>query len=86
MVAAAKADGRTTDCIVLGRDAARSVLDHWLAVAAPVSGFVGFAIGRSIWEDPLAGYLQEAHDDDLIAAVRENYLHFARSYLDARGK
>jgi len=30
-------------------------LDHWLAVAAPVDGFVGFAIGRSIWEQPIAG-------------------------------
>ena len=52
--------------------------------AAPVPGFVGFAVGRSIWEDPLAGYLQDGQDRFLVEAVRENYLHFARMYLDAR--
>jgi myo-inositol catabolism protein IolC len=84
IVATAKAGGRTADCIVLGRDAAREVLDHWLAVAAPVAGFVGFAVGRSIWEDPLAGYLSDGEDRYLVESVRENYLHFARTYLDAR--
>jgi myo-inositol catabolism protein IolC len=84
VVAAAKADGRTTDCIVLGRDAPRDMLDHWLAVAAPVPGFVGFAVGRSIWEDPLVGHLEDADDARLVETVRENYLHFARAYLDAR--
>jgi myo-inositol catabolism protein IolC len=84
VVASAKAGGRTTDCIVLGRDAPRQVLDHWLSVAAPVAGFVGFAVGRSIWEDPLVGYLQHGESHTLVEAVRENYLHFARTYLDAR--
>ena len=84
VVAAAKAGGRDADCIVLGRDAPRAVLDHWLAVAAPVAGFVGFAVGRSIWEDPLAGWLHDGHDQHLVEAVRENYLHFARAYLNAR--
>src|ERR1039457_6845768 len=44
--------GRDDVCaIVLGRYAPAARLDHWLKVAAPVDGFVGFAIGRSIWED-----------------------------------
>jgi hypothetical protein len=38
------------DAIVLGRDAPAARLDHWLAVAAPVDGLAGFAIGRSIWD------------------------------------
>jgi myo-inositol catabolism protein IolC len=84
VVSAAKAGGRTTDCIVLGRDAPRDVLDHWLAVAAPVPGFVGFAVGRSIWEDPLIRHRKDADDSRLIESVRGNYLHFAGVYLDAR--
>jgi myo-inositol catabolism protein IolC len=84
VVAAAKAGGRTTDCIVLGRDAPREVLDHWLAIAAPVPGFVGFAVGRSIWEDPLTRHREDADDARLIETVGDNYLHFARAYLDAR--
>jgi myo-inositol catabolism protein IolC len=81
VVAAAKAGGRTADCIVLGRDAPQDVLDHWLAVAAPVSGFVGFAIGRSIWEDPLKQHRADADDARLVETVRDNYLHFANAYL-----
>jgi myo-inositol catabolism protein IolC len=83
VVAAAKAGGRTADCIVLGRDAPQEALDHWLAVAAPVQGFVGFAIGRSIWEDPLKHHRQDADDARLVESVRDNYLHFARAYLQA---
>ena len=30
---------------------ARQKVDHWLRQAAPVEGFIGFAIGRSIWWD-----------------------------------
>jgi myo-inositol catabolism protein IolC len=84
VVAAAKADGRTADCIVLGRDAPKAVLDHWLTVAAPVPGFVGFAVGRSIWEEPVTLHLQDGGDEQLMNAVRVNYLHYAASYLAAR--
>ena len=84
VVAAAKADGRTADCIVLGRDAPKDVLDHWISVAAPVPGFVGYAVGRSIWEDALTAHRKDADDDRLVATVRDNYLHYATSYLAAR--
>jgi myo-inositol catabolism protein IolC len=83
VVAAAKAGGRAADCIVLGRDAPQEVLDHWLAVAAPVPGFVGFAIGRSISEDALTRHRVDADDARLVETVRDNYLHFARAYLES---
>ena len=64
----ARAGGRTTDLIVLGRDAPADRLDHWLEIASQVDAFVGFAIGRSIWEDAVQGY--EASDRDWTAASR----------------
>ena len=45
------------ECIVLGRDAPLEQVEHWLDVAAPLSGFAGFAVGRSIWEDALKDLL-----------------------------
>src|SRR5581483_1456355 len=36
-------------CVLLGRGASTEKVDHWLEMAAPVDGFIGFAIGRSIW-------------------------------------
>jgi myo-inositol catabolism protein IolC len=84
VVAAAKTGGRDADCIVLGRDAPQEVLDHWLRTAAPVDGFVGFAVGRSIWEDALEQHLKDGDDDALTGTVKANYLHYAHTYLDAR--
>jgi myo-inositol catabolism protein IolC len=85
VVAAARAGGRNSvGCIVLGRDAPQDRLDHWLAVAAGVDGFVGFAIGRSIWEDAIKAHLDDGDDAAMIGAVAANYLHFAQTYLNAR--
>ena len=84
IVAAAKADGRDADCIVLGRDAPQEKLDHWLQVAAPVDGFVGFAIGRSIWKEPLQRYLEDGDEATFLETVGQNYLHYVRTYLAAR--
>ena len=76
----AKAGGRTADLIVLGRDAPAERLDHWLEVASQVDEFVGFAIGRSIWEDAVREYeasdRSEAAASRVRAQVAERYLGF----------
>jgi myo-inositol catabolism protein IolC len=72
--------------IVLGRDAPAARLHHWLEVAAPIDGFVGFAIGRSIWEEPIASHNQgTASEDEVIGLIADRYLDFARRYCAARG-
>ena len=82
----AKRGGRTADCIILGRHASTEDLDRWLAVAAPLPGYVGFAIGRSIWWDPLAGHLAGAISTDVARhQIAENYLYFVHQYMNARG-
>jgi myo-inositol catabolism protein IolC len=54
----ARSDGRDgVTCVVLGRGADDAAVERWLRAGASVSGYVGFAIGRTIWWDPLAGYL-----------------------------
>ena len=86
VVAQMRSGGRDgVRAIVLGRDAPADRLDHWLAVAAPVDGFVGFAIGRSIWEDPISDHNQgRASEEQTISRIAERYLDFARQYLAAR--
>jgi len=71
-------------CVLLGRGASDDKVDHWLRQAAPVEGFVGFAIGRSIWWNALKGFL--AGDLDRAAAaekIADNYLRFVKVYDDA---
>jgi myo-inositol catabolism protein IolC len=82
----AKRGGRTADCIILGRHASKVDLDRWLDVAAPLPGYVGFAIGRSIWWDPLAAHFAGTISSDVARhQIAENYLYFAHAYLGARG-
>ncbi|MCS5734342.1 DUF2090 domain-containing protein [Herbiconiux daphne] len=82
VVSAARQGGRdAVRCIILGRDAPVERLDHWLDVAAEAGGFSGFAIGRSIWEQPLRQHLDdEISDDELIAQVAQNLTHFVERY------
>lgn len=84
IVAGARAGGRDADCIVLGRDAPQDKLDHWLQVAAGVDGFVGFAIGRSIWKEPLQRYLTDHDEATFLETVGAHYLHYVHTYLAAR--
>jgi myo-inositol catabolism protein IolC len=68
-------------CVVLGRGASTEKVDQWLQAAAPVEGFVGFAIGRSIWWDALKGYLDQQLDREAAAEqIADNYLRFTRIY------
>jgi myo-inositol catabolism protein IolC len=76
----AKAGGRLADLIVLGRDAPAERLGHWLEVASQVPAFVGFAIGRSIWEDIVREHEASDHGDiaaaDARSKIAERYLGF----------
>jgi myo-inositol catabolism protein IolC len=68
-------------CVVLGRGASAEKVDRWLQAAAPVDGFVGFAIGRSIWWDALKGFLDEGLPREQAAAqIADNYLRFTNVY------
>jgi myo-inositol catabolism protein IolC len=68
-------------CVLLGRGASDEKVDHWLRVAAPVEGFVGFAIGRSIWWDALKGFLDGSIEREAAAnQIAENYLRFIKVY------
>jgi myo-inositol catabolism protein IolC len=71
-------------CVVLGRGASTEKVDHWLKQAAPVRGFVGFAIGRSIWWDALKAFLGGDLEREAAAQqIADNYLRFIRVYEEA---
>lgn len=68
-------------CVVLGRAAPDDQVDHWLRMGAGVPGYIGFAIGRSIWWDPLKGYVdQTVGRDDATARIAANYRRFIDVY------
>jgi myo-inositol catabolism protein IolC len=86
LVAQARSGGRDgVVCVVLGRGADDAKVDQWLQAAAPVDGFVGFAIGRSIWWEPLKAYVDGKIDRAAGARkIAENYLRFIAVYERAK--
>ena len=71
-------------CVVLGRGANDEAVDHWLRQGAGVPGYVGFAIGRTIWWDSLKGFLDgSVSREDATAKVSANYRRFIDVYNSA---
>jgi len=77
-----RSDGRSgVVCVVLGRGANDAAVDHWLRQGAGVPGYVGFAIGRTIWWDALEGYLSgDLSREDASAQISTNYRRFIATY------
>jgi 5-dehydro-2-deoxygluconokinase len=58
IVRAARRGGRDkVSCIVLGRGEDEKKVRDWLATAAHVEGFTGFAVGRTVFWDALVNWL-----------------------------
>ena len=85
VAAQARAGGRdAVACIVLGRGANEERVERWLRVAAPVEGFRGLAIGRTMWQSALEdwrdGKVDAAGAADRIAG---RYLRAIEVYTTA---
>ena len=79
----ARAQGRDrVGCVVLSRGADEATLHRWLRTAAGVPGFVGFAIGRTVWRDEVAGYLAGDLDHaDAMARISANYRRCVAAFV-----
>ena len=83
----ARRDGRDgVICVVLGRGANDAKVDHWLRQGAPVEGYAGFAIGRTIWWDALKGFLDGNLEREDAAAAGGRQLPALRAGLRRGGK
>jgi myo-inositol catabolism protein IolC len=80
-----KGEGReNVKSVLLGRGASDEKVEHWLQQAAGVEGFIGFAIGRSIWWDALKGFLGgDLEREKAAEQIADKYLNFIRVYDDA---
>ena len=56
--------------IVLGRGSDAAQVHEWLRVAAPVEGFIGFAVGRTNFREPLAAHLAGQLDEGAAISPR----------------
>jgi myo-inositol catabolism protein IolC len=88
LVAAAQAEGRTNvGCIVLGRGEDDQKVVEWLTVAAGVSGFIGFAVGRTVFWDPLVAWRTQTVTRHAAAEeIARRYHEFVSIFEAARHK
>jgi myo-inositol catabolism protein IolC len=75
---AARADGRDhVGCIVLGRGENDQKVREWLGIARKVPGFIGFAVGRTAFWDPLvAWHAGKATREEAAARIASRYREF----------
>jgi len=78
IVAAARRGGRTwVGCIVLGRAEDDLRVRHWLTTAASVPGFVGFAVGRTVFWEPLMSWQQKKITrEEAVDVIAQRYHRF----------
>jgi 5-dehydro-2-deoxygluconokinase len=86
IVAQARSKGRHhVGMIVLGRGENAEKVHHWLKVGAKVEGVIGFAVGRTVFWDPLVGYREKKHSrEEAVAQVAKNYKSLVDLFTHAR--
>jgi len=80
-----RSDGRDhVSAVVLGRGADGARVDHWLGAGANTPGYVGFAIGRTIWWSGVEGFKDgNLNRDEAAADIAANFRHFIDVYEKA---
>jgi myo-inositol catabolism protein IolC len=78
IVAAARAGGRDhVGCIILGRGEDERKVREWLGIAAQVPGFIGFAVGRTVfWDALVALRANTATREQAVAQIAGHYREF----------
>jgi len=83
----ARRDGRDgVGCLVLGRGASVERVESWLRAGAGVDGYVGFAVGRSIFANAVSGFASNPagyHQQRGIEEISTRYRRFIAVYEEA---
>ena len=87
IVASARRGGRNqVGCIILGRGEDDKRVREWLTTAAAVPGFIGFAVGRTTFWDPLVDWRgKKITRNAAVAEIARRYQEFVEIF-ETRGK
>lgn len=86
IVAAAHRNNRDkVGCIILGRGEDDKKVDEWLTTAASVPDFIGFAVGRTVFWEPLVDWRdKKTTREEAVAEVARRYRNFVDIFEKAR--
>lgn len=82
IVRVARRQGRhNVGCILLGRGADDQKVREWLATASGVPGFIGFAVGRTSFWDPLVNWkANKITREDAVNDIARRYREFVEMF------
>jgi myo-inositol catabolism protein IolC len=82
VVAAARRGGRDrVGCIILGRGEDDRKVHDWLTTAAAVPGFIGFAVGRTSFWDPLVAWrADKITREQAVNDIERRYREFVDTF------
>jgi len=86
IVAIARRGGRDrVGCIILGRGEDEKKVREWLTIAAGVPGFIGFAVGRTDFWEPLVGWrAKQTTREHAVAEIARRYREFVDIFEKGR--
>ena len=82
VVAAARRGGRNqVGCIILGRGEDDRRVREWLTTAASTAGFIGFAVGRTSFWDPLVAWRENRITrEQAVSRIESRYREFVDTF------
>ena len=85
IVAQAQIGGRKAGVITLGRGESKEHVQKWLAIGAKIPGIIGFAVGRTIFWQPLAEYRAGQNTrEETVKTIAYNYIEFSKLWLNEK--
>ena len=86
VVAVAHRKGRDkVGCIILGRGEDDKKVYEWLTTAAKVPGFIGFAVGRTVFWEPLIDWrAKKITREEAVAEIARRYRRLVDTFENAR--
>jgi 5-dehydro-2-deoxygluconokinase len=82
----ARAGGRdNVGCILLGRGENEAKVRGWLKVGANVPGVIGFAVGRTVFWEPLKGFKEgNLTREQAVLKIADTYSSLCQLWLETR--
>jgi 5-dehydro-2-deoxygluconokinase len=87
IVKQAQRGGRKVGVITLGRGESKEKVQEWLAVGAKIPGIIGFAVGRTIFWQPLADHKAGTiNKEEAVERIALNYADFVNLWQKEKQK
>jgi len=69
--------------VILGRGGSMADVDMWITAGAKVDGVIGFAVGRTVFYEPLEKFHKKEIDrEEAVSQIAENFYHFYKLFKE----